>query len=156
MAEFRVIESQEELDSIVKDRLDRAKAKSDEAEGKLKEKITKLEGELEASVSKANALSEKLQGHESEVAALNAKIASYELQGLKHQIAHDNGLPYELAGRLKGETEEEIKADAESLKQFVGQQSKAAAPPLATAEIAPGDETKAQYKKLANELAKKF
>ena len=43
-----------------------------------------------------------------------------------HAIAHEKGLPYELAERLSGETEQDIAADAEKLAQFVGSQKPAA------------------------------
>src|SRR5699024_7253610 len=52
---------------------------------------------------------------------LKKEIESYKLKDIKTNIAVQAGIPLELASRLSGETEEEIKADAESLAGFVNQ-----------------------------------
>ena len=46
---------------------------------------------------------------------MNGKLKAFETAALKSRIAHEAGLPYDLAGRLTGDTEEAIKADAEKL-----------------------------------------
>ena len=46
---------------------------------------------------------------------------------LKNKIAHEKGIPLELAGRLIGTTEEELTKDAESMAGFF---APPAAPPL--------------------------
>lgn len=46
-------------------------------------------------------------------------ITDYETKNLKYRIANQAGLPLDLAERLAGETEGEIKADAEKLSGFV-------------------------------------
>lgn len=50
---------------------------------------------------------------------LKQEIESYKLKDIKTNIAVQAGIPLELAGRLSGETEEEIKADAEKIAGFV-------------------------------------
>src|SRR5690625_2048905 len=50
---------------------------------------------------------------------LKKEIESYKLKDIKTNIAVQAGIPLELAGRLSGSTEEEIKADAESLAGLV-------------------------------------
>ena len=52
---------------------------------------------------------------ETQLAEANGKIKAFETAALKSRIAHEAGLPYDLAGRLNGDTEEAIKADAEKL-----------------------------------------
>ena len=156
MADFKIIESQEELDKILKDRLDRAKAQSDKAEESLKDEIKKLKAELEESKAQATEAAEKVQAHDGIVAKLNEEIAGYRLSTLKHQIAHEYNLPYEMAERLKGVDEDELKADAESLKKYVGV-GKQPVLPLATAEVPPAtpeDSFRRGLKDLSKELRK--
>lgn len=55
----------------------------------------------------------------SSIGDLKQEIESYKLKDLKTNIAVQAGIPLELANRLSGETEEEIKADAEKVAGFV-------------------------------------
>lgn len=61
------------------------------------------------------ALESKKTEWETQLAEANGKIKAFETAALKSRIAHEAGLPYDLAGRLTGDTEEAIKADAEKL-----------------------------------------
>ncbi|MBR1750840.1 MAG: DUF4355 domain-containing protein [Ruminococcus sp.] len=118
MSEFKVIETQEELDNIIRDRLARnTKTVTAEVtrqyEGFIspdeQAKLTKKIEELTAS------LSEK----DTSIADLTAKNAAYETAAVKARIAREYGLPAELADRLSGTNEQEFKADAEALAKFV-------------------------------------
>ncbi len=53
-----------------------------------------------------------------QIADLTAKNKAYEVSAIKRKVAIEKGLPEELIERLTGETEEEIKADAENLSKF--------------------------------------
>jgi predicted patatin/cPLA2 family phospholipase len=66
---------------------------------------------------------EKYKEFESNISELNGKVKTYETKELKLRIAHENQIPFELAERLSGATEEEIKADAEKLSSFVAKKS---------------------------------
>ena len=66
------------------------------------------------------------------------------------RVAHETGLPYEMADRLTGSNEEEIKKDAESLVKLIGNQNKI--PPLANHDTKPGDAITEAYKKMAKGL----
>lgn len=130
MSEFRVIETQEQLDAIMKDRLER----------KAKEVEKKYEGflspeQVEAKITEASkqiaSLSEQLKEKETEISTLNDKTKALEVDAIKIKVVNDLGLPFGLASRLSGTTEEEIKADAESLKTFV---APVKVPPLANPE----------------------
>lgn len=59
-----------------------------------------------------------------------AKSHSYEVRLTKLKVAQETGLPAELAGRLSGEKEEDIRKDAKKLKEVIGEKQKAV-PPLA-------------------------
>ena len=47
-------------------------------------------------------------------------MQKYEADSVKTRIARECGLSVELANRLSGDTEEDIKKDAEALKSVVG------------------------------------
>lgn len=68
---------------------------------------------------------------EQSIADLTAKASESELKALKSQIAYETGLPIELAGRLTGDDEAALRADADSLAKLV---TKTQAPPLKTTE----------------------
>jgi len=136
MSDFKPIETQEELDKIIAERVARAKATvAKEFEGYLsKEEYEKLlnnaKQEYENSSKKLNETLEELKSQ-------NKK---YESASVKARIAHEIGLPYEMASRLTGETEEEITKDAEALKAIFGdgkpsrKAPEASSEPLATKE----------------------
>lgn len=64
-------------------------------------------------------LNEKINAQETEIADLKSKNLSSERSLLKSKIAFETGLPYELSERLSGETEAEIREDAEKLSEYV-------------------------------------
>ena len=116
--EFKAIETQEDFDAAIKARLDRnTKTVTDEVkksyEGYISpDEAKKLNEQLEA-------LAKQLTERDGTITDLTAKNKAYETASVKARIAHEKGLPFELADRLSGETEEDIAADAEKLAQFV-------------------------------------
>lgn len=152
MADFKVIETQEQLDELIKDRLDRQKAKFNDVEENYKKEIESLKANIQANESKFKEANDKLQSHDEEVAKLNAEISTYKLESMKHKVAHENGLPYELAARLTGETEDALKQDAEALKKYV---NKPQAIPLATPEVEPDGE-KTSYEKALKKFSEQL
>jgi len=101
--------TQAELDAIVTARLARASKQREEAEAKTKEKA-------EAEALKKNAEWQKLaEQRESELTQAQDKLKQVQLLELKRAAAAEYDLPKALIPRLQGETEEEIKADAEKL-----------------------------------------
>lgn len=63
----------------------------------------------------------EVQGYLSPEDAANkdATIAKYEKESKRVKVAMENGIPYELAGKLSGETEDEMKKDAEAFSKFL-------------------------------------
>ncbi len=124
--EFKANETQEDFDAAIKARLDRnTKTVTDEVkksyEGYISpEDAKKLTEQVEA-------LTKQLAERDGSIADLTAKNKAYETASVKARIAHEKGLPYELAERLSGETEQDIAADADKLAQFVSA-GKASAP----------------------------
>ena len=117
--EFKPIESQEELDNIIKDRLKRERESTQK----------KYEGWIspddhQKAIDEANkALDDYKKAHEGDeqtIADLTARNKAYETASLKSRVAHEVGLSYEWIGRISGDDEESIRKDAESLKKLVG------------------------------------
>lgn len=123
--EFKAIETQEDFDAAIKARLDRnTKTVTDEVkksyEGYLSpDEAKKLNDQI-------TSLTAQLTERDGSIADLTAKNKQYETASVKARIAHEKGLPYELAERLSGETEQDIAADADKLAQFVSSQKPAA------------------------------
>lgn len=93
-----------------------------------------------------------VDGLQSQVTALNAQVATLQSEALQRRIAHEEGLPYELAGRLKGKDEKEMRADAQALAKFVAKPAKA--PPLHDPEPEQTDSTKSALKEVLNKIRK--
>ena len=106
MADFKPIETQEAFDAAVAD-------VKKQYEGWLSP---------EDYSAKTADLAKQLEANKTTIADLTAKAKAYESGALKMRIAHENGIPYELAGKLSGDTEEELKKDAETLAKFVKNQ----------------------------------
>ena len=148
MSEFKPIETQEALDAILKDRLDRQKKSvTDEIKKQYEGWISPEDAKK--STDEIAALTGKLSDSEKTIADLTAKNSAYEISSVKMKIAHETGLPYELAERLSGSTEDEIRKDAETLSQFTTQ---AQATPSFTSEPPVGNSTDAAFRALAQSL----
>ena len=118
MAEFKTIETQEQLDAIIKSRLDREKAKYSDYDT-LAEKIKKLETE---NTSLKQTITDKETSESttaSKIADLEKDVITWKNKSLKQQIAMKNGLPFDLADRLQGDSEESLNEDAERLASLV-------------------------------------
>lgn len=131
MAEFKPITTQEQFDEAIRDRISRAETKAAEKyanhispeafaqkTAELNQKITDLTKTIEEGKTKSGESSKT-------IADLEKKLKGYETASVKTKIAAEMGLPYELASRLNGETEEEIRKDAEVIKTFVSQKKTA-------------------------------
>lgn len=135
--EFKPITTQEELNSVIGDRIKRAKEAAAEKYAdydQLKAHVTEYEARIADLVQAADATAAKYANVDQTIAELRTKVAGYETASVKSRIAHEVGLPYGMSDRLVGSTESEIRADAESLKRAMG----ATQTPLASTETKPG------------------
>ena len=145
---FKPIETQEELDNIIKDRLKRER----ESTQKRYEGWISPEDHQKALDASNKAFDDFKKAHESDeqtIADLTAKNKAYETATLKSRIAHEVGLSYEWTDRISGEDEESIRKDAESLKKLVG----AGAQPIPTKNTEAGEDVdsgKAALRKVLN------
>lgn len=144
MAEFEAITTQEAFDNAIKARLDRnTDTVKKQFEGYIspddfKTKTADLNGKI-------TDLTGKLAEKDTAIADLTAKNKAYETSSVKMRIAHENGIPYELANKLSGDTEEAIKKDAETFAKFIGKKQTA---PLGHTEYNHADDKNAAYKSL--------
>ena len=116
--EFKAIETQEDFDAAIKARLDRnTKTVTDEVKKSYESYISP--DEAKKLTEQVDTLTKQLTEKDTSIADLAAKNKAYETASVKARICHEKGLPFELADRLSGETEEDIAADAEKLAQFV-------------------------------------
>lgn len=132
---FEIIDTQEKLDAVIADRLRRER----ETVGKKYadyEDIKKTNADYEKQIGEmakaAEDAAKKYAGYDKQLAELQSKLKGYETNSVKMRIAHENGIPYELAERLSGETEDDIRKDAESLSKYIGKNKPSA--PLKSTE----------------------
>ena len=149
MSEFKTIETQEQLDAIITDRIKRAQETTrKEFEGFLSPEDVekKYAGYLSPEAEK-----KKYAGYLSpeEAAKKDAKIKGYETNSVKMRIAHENGIPFELAERLSGESEDDIRKDAETMAKYLQRKN---VPPLASTEPEGIDTKRAAVKKMLSDL----
>lgn len=155
--EFKAIETQEELDAIIKARLDRnTKTVTDEVKKSYEGYISP--DEAKKLNNQITSLTAQLTERDGSIADLTAKNKQYETASVKARIAHEKGLPFELAERLSGETEEDIAADAETLAKFISAGRAPAplyTPQGSSGESAGNEANTAAYAALADSLTRK-
>lgn len=125
MADFKAINTQEEFDAAVKDRLDRQAAKFadyDDLKAAKKEldelKGKKLDEQLAALQAEYDKAKTTLADHDKIVSDLTTRATNAEHKLKQREIAHAAGIPVELADRINGSTDEEMTKDAEMLAKF--------------------------------------
>ena len=152
---FEPINTQEEFDAAVKDRLvreakkyegytspdDLEKIKADiraESDSKIKE----LSGQIDT-------VNKQLAERDKSIEEKDAKIKGYETNSEKMRIARETGLSYEAVDYLKGDDEKSIRESAEALKALIGNKP---APPLGDPEPDAGNGKDEAYKKMLRKM----
>ncbi|WP_076647299.1 phage scaffold protein [Latilactobacillus sakei] len=146
---FKTIETQEELDKIIKDRIDRVNEKYADYD-QLKSRNEELTAENSALQTTVSETSEKVKGFDQEKADMMAKISGFETSKLRTQVALKHGLPIDLADRLQGEDEAALTKDAERLSGFMKPDNPT--PPLANPEGPQGSDKNESYRKLIENM----
>ena len=122
MSEFTHITSQEDFDSMIKERLERnTKSVTADVEKKFEGYISPDDfksktADLESKIAELNG---KIKSDSDIISDLTAKNKAYENSSVKMRTAYAYGIPFEMAERLKGDTEDDIKKDAENLAKYV-------------------------------------
>ena len=117
MPEFKPITTQEEFDNAIKDRLER-------------ERRTAVAPFADYEQIKNDlALLRKQSGEkDTTIAQLQKDLQSTKTDLAKTRIALEKGLPQELASRLTGETEDDLRKDADTLAQLFSDKKGGAEP----------------------------
>lgn len=161
MSDFKPIETQEQLDSIITERLARAEKNiRKEYEGfmspsDIEKHTSDLNGQIANLQNELNKNSEKIKGFDAQIAERDSKIKAYELGSVKTKIASELGLPLNAIDYIQGDSEEAIRTSAEGLKTMFG----ASAMPKASNEPVGGYSTeesreKAMFSSMLNNLNK--
>lgn len=161
---FTPINTQEEFDAALKDRLSRQeqkiRAEYAEQEGKIREEYSDYEDLKKRSATwdaEKETLEKSIADSKKDYEDLNAKytqatgrVAELETDALKVEVTIEKRLPVELKEYLKGTTKEEIEKSAERLAKFArGGQT----PPLADPEgDPPKDRKKAAIRQMLKEM----
>ena len=144
MSEFTPITTQEEFDKAIQKRLAQKEREMTESfkEYMSPSDVKELRAECERKIKDAQdavkVVEEKLKAKDLAVSEITKRAEVAEGSLLKNKIAYENKLPLELASRLIGDTEDELKADAEKLASLVRPSS---APPLKSTDIGGGSTT---------------
>lgn len=155
MADFKPIETQEEFDKAIQKRLEQKDRElAERFKGYLSpDDVKKMKDGYEEQLKKASGdletLTGKIQSHDKEVQELTQRAVKAETAMQKGRIATEYGIPLELSGRLIGETEEDLKKDAETFASFMG--GTKTAPPMFSHEPSGKVDTTGQA--LANVLS---
>lgn len=146
MGEFNPINTQEELDKILGERLKREREKFADYEA-IKKGNTDLTAELDKLKKEAEINASNKADFEKQIKELTSKIKGYEADSAKNRIALEVGLPLEIAKRLSGSNEDEWRQDAELLAKFISKPL-----PQATSEQKEYSGKNQAYKELLDKL----
>ena len=134
MSDFKVIESQEEFDLIIKERLERAiKKAKEEAKEEFVESINSLKNENSSLKNEVAGYKESLEDvkeKDETIRGLNEKISAFERAEVKRNIALEYGLPFKLADKISGDDEDSMKKDAELMAKYFSDSKRTYEPPL--------------------------
>lgn len=153
MSDFQIIETQEQLDKVIGERIKRAEQKATEKYADYEDLKTQNAGyvtQIAQLQSQLQAQTDKITGYEADVADLTGKVHAYETASVKTKVALELGLPYQMASRLTGDDEKAIRADAEAMKQLIGAQVPPA--PIGNPEPSLGSGTGSLWAAVASQM----
>lgn len=114
--------TQEELNQVISDRLGKEKDKMASLTSEWEEKAKGYESQIANLTKTMEEMKKAAANHKAELDERDAKIRGYETQAVKMRVAREFNIPYELAARLSGDTEDDIKKDAEYMKGLLDKQ----------------------------------
>lgn len=154
--EFKPITTQEEFNAAIKARLERQEStiRKEYADYEdLKAQGAKFEEEKQAYEKQAQASAEKIASLKKELDESKATVKGLQIKELKSSIAAELGLPAALRDRIAGETEEEIRKDAQILSKVFAEKNRQKLPGF-NPEKAPGDDKEIAWKQVLEGLKK--
>lgn len=132
---FKAIETQEELEAVLSDRLKRAEKQHEEKAAEIQRQFEEAEKKIAELTTTNDSMSktitenqEKYANADKTIEELNSKISAYETDSTKTKIAIELGLPMELKDTIQGSDEESMRQNAETLSKYI--KTKEAPPPF--------------------------
>ena len=113
--EFKVIETQEQLDSIIKGRLERERASFNEKLGGLENDNKELKDQLAKLTDASNQKEATIEELNSQISDKDNELEDFRVNQMRNDLAYEYGLPRDFSKRLQGSTYEEIEADAKEM-----------------------------------------
>lgn len=154
MSEFKVIESQEQLEEVLKERLEQQKRVLTKGyEGyKSPDEIEELTKGFEAQLAELQSKSDQTKADlEEQVRQANAGAEAAKLEATRMRVASEMGIPAELAQRLAGADEASIREDAKTLAKYTANTQTGT--PMAAPERSFGDEIDEAFMRMSQELS---
>lgn len=158
MSDFKPIETQEQFDAMIKSRLEQAERSFKEKYGDmdaLKEQLSEKDKQLGSLTDQVKELNEKIKGSDETITGLKSRVQEYETASVKSRIAHEEGLPFELASRLSGDDEEAIRADAKTLAAMLSVKKTVSTPKFDPEPEPPANAKDAAWRELAKNVSSK-
>lgn len=151
MAEFKPIETQEDFEAAIGERLAREAKKYEKYTSP--EDLEKIRADYDGKINdlsgQIDTVNQQLAERDKSIEERDAKIRGYETNSVKMRIAREAGLSYEAVEYLKGDDEDSIKKSAQNLKALIGNKP---APPLGDPEPPAPSSKDAAYRKMLAKL----
>lgn len=113
-------------------------------------RVTELYGDVRDLQGQITTLTGERDTHAATIADLQKQIKTHETTALKQRIAREKGIPCEMADRLSGETEKEIRTDADTMAGAL--RSYKGAAPLADHQQPAEDNTRNRLRQMLNKM----
>lgn len=154
MSEFIPITTQEEFDAAIKKRIERLKNSHAEETAALRQRVDELEAAAAGTSDAEERYTAEITSRDARIAELSTALTDSQSAYMRLRVAHDMGLPPELANRLNGNSLDELRRDANNLISLVNQSDYAKRPaaPLASTEPATVDAQEAELRGLVHNL----
>lgn len=117
---FTVIETQEQLEKVIGERIRQITEREERKAAEKYADYDSLKAQVAALTDQTAKQTETLNGNKATIEELTAKVHTYETASVKTAVALEMGLPYQMASRLTGDTEDAIRADAQSMLELIG------------------------------------
>lgn len=150
--EFKVIETQEQLDSIIKGRLERERASFNEKLNGLEEENKSLKEQVSNLTDASNQKEATIEELNSQISDKDNELEDFRVNQMRNDLAYEYGLPRDFSKRLQGSTREEIEADAKEMAKTFD--SLRPDPPIKNNEQGVYSSLDASYAKMADNIFK--
>lgn len=112
-------------------------------------RVTEVYGDVASLQQQVSTLTGERDTHANTIAQLQQQVKGYEISALKQRIALEKGIPIQMADRLAGDNEKDIRKDAEAFAKFVNKPTTA---PGKSNEPAMVDGKTAAFKQMLNDM----